>query len=90
MPKEKPATAQPDATDSDLATELESAKATIERLEGELRYVTANRDAVTTERAAMWHDYCRLREVLLRAFPDVPDPAAKKAVKDALDAGQSH
>jgi hypothetical protein len=81
--------ATPD-TSAALAAELADAKARIEHLEGELRRATVDRDAVTRERRAMWHDYCRLREALLKAFPDIPDPADKQAVKDVIDAGQSH
>jgi hypothetical protein len=89
MAKDKPAPETPDSTDADLATELASAKTRIEVLEGDLRYVTANRDRITVERQAMWRDYCRLREVLLKAFPEIADPAAKQAVTEALAAGQS-
>lgn len=96
MAKEK-TTAAPPATDPDLAAELDAAReklstleAMVESLEGELRYTKANRDAITAERAAMWRDYCRLREALLRAFPEIPDPAAQLAVGAAIAAGQSH
>ena len=94
MAKEKTAAPSPDSTATDvateLATELEAARAKIEILEGELRIATATREALTTERAAMWRDYCRLREVLLKAFPEIPDPGTKQAVEAVLAAGQSH
>jgi hypothetical protein len=73
-----------------LRTELAAAQTKVEVLESELRDTKANRDAITVERAAMWRDYCRLRDVLARAFPEIPDPDAKSAVGSALAAGQSH
>lgn len=83
-------TDQSSPADDNVYRELEQAKLRIEALEGELRVSNANLEAVTKERAAMWRDYCRQREALLRAFPDIPDPDTRSAVEAAAKAPPSH
>ena len=80
----------PTERETELATELAAANAKIATLEAELTATKQNRDGVTGERAAMWRDYCRLRDVLVKAFPEIPDPDAKSRVGAALAAGPSH